>query len=223
MASLFISRSLAEDSPVRAWCTANEVSLVDQSLVHFSQPDRIVWPDEHFDWVFFYSPRGVEYFFDQYPHEWSDFQFACFGHGTAEALRAKDIHAAFVGNGEFRQVADDFAEVATGQSVLFPQARNSRRTVSRHIGDRILATEVVVYENEARPVEFEQSFKYLLFTSPMNVMAFLEKNFIDPFTHVLAIGATTEAALINRGIEEPLVAESPSEEALVEVLKTRTD
>lgn len=220
MAALFISRKIENDSPIRSWCSAKGVDLVDRSLVAFSRPDRIVWPEEDFDWVFFYSPRAVSFFFEQYEGNTSQFQFACFGTGTGDALQERQHQPAFVGNGHFRQVAQDFAEVAHGQRVLFPQARNSRRTVSRHIGDRIRATEVVVYENEAIAHEFEQSFKYMLFTSPMNVMAYLEKNFIDPFTHVIAIGQTTEAALVSIGIEEPLVAEQPNEEAMVDILNT---
>ncbi|MEM6398488.1 MAG: uroporphyrinogen-III synthase [Bacteroidota bacterium] len=218
MAALFISREVDLQSPVRIWCVEQDVDLVDQSLVQFSKPERIVWPEEDFDWVFFYSPRGVSFFLEQYEGDSSQFQYACFGAGTASALAESNYKPSFVGDGDFRQVAQDFAEIAHGQRVLFPQARNSRRTVSRHIGDRILATEVVVYENEAIPHEFEQSFKYLLFTSPMNVMAYLEKNFIDPFTYVIAIGQTTEAALISKGIEEPFVAEQPSEAAMVEIL-----
>ncbi|MEM8585968.1 MAG: uroporphyrinogen-III synthase [Bacteroidota bacterium] len=219
MAALFISRSLTADSPIRSWCQSKKVDLVDLSLVKFSRPDRIIWPEDDFEWVFFYSSRAVSFFLEQFQGDLTNIQFACFGQGTAESLLAAGHSPSFIGNGDFRQVADDFASVASGQKVLFPQARNSRRTVSRHIGDRILATEVVVYENEAKAIAFEQSFKYLLFTSPLNVMAFCDKNFIDPFTHVIAIGPSTEAALVSRGFEEPLVAAEPSEAAMLVLLQ----
>lgn len=220
MASLFISRSLAADSPLRAWCSQQGVKLVDQSLLHFQAMAFGPLP-RTIDWVFFYSPRAVEFFWAGQPKLPESIRFAALGPGTAERLLDFTPRVDFMGSGDPKQTAADFGQLALGQRVLFPRAQRSRRSVERYLGEKIEAFDLVVYQNEGLPYAFAEDFAWLLFTSPLNFEAFLAANKIAEDCQLLAIGPATATAIIEQGylVEQ---AEAPTEAALVKLLLAKS-
>ncbi|MEM7574978.1 MAG: uroporphyrinogen-III synthase [Bacteroidota bacterium] len=219
MASLFISRSLAVDSPLRAWCSQQGIKLVDQSLLRFQAVAFGPLPAA-IDWVFFYSPRAVEFFWAAQPKLPDDIRFATLGPGTAERLSDYTAEVDFVGSGDPNQTAADFGQLAASQRVLFPRAVRSRRSIERYLGDTIEALDLVVYQNEPQPTAFAENFDWLVFTSPLNFEAFLAANKIDEDDRLVAIGPATAAAISGQGyaVEQ---AEAPTEAALVKLLSAR--
>lgn len=216
MASLFISRSLSDDSPIRTWCEQRAIELVDKSLLQFQSVSFGRLPRE-IDWIFFYSPRAVNFFFGAHPTLPPKVRFAAIGHGTAQKITALGYVPHFVGNGDPGRTAAAFGSSVRGCKVLFPQARRSRRSVEILLSDHIAASSLVVYDNQVAPLLFEQTFATMIFTSPMNVEAFLAHNKVPAGSRVVALGPSTAGALEHLGYqsEQP---QKPTEAALVELL-----
>ena len=216
MIRYFISRSLAADSPLRSWCRQQEIELVDQSLLKFEEVSFGKLP-EAIDWIFFYSPRAVFFFWKNDPLVAAGSRLAAIGPGTAASLTDLGKEVDFIGTGDPATTAEKFEAVATGKRVLFPRAQQSRRSIERILGDKIDALDVVVYNNEQAPVAFPNGFKILILTSPLNVEAFFSENQLLVNSRIIALGPSTAAALSDLGYEAEQAA-APTEEALIELL-----
>lgn len=135
------------------------------------------------------------------------------GPGTAEALKAFHYQADFVGSGDPIATARDFLTVARGQIVLFPQAANSRQSLSKQIGTDINVIELPVYENIPRMDLDLPTASYYALTSPLNAKVFLQ--FVKSLENhrVVVIGKTTAAALWESGYSAPIIIAEKSTEA----------
>lgn len=217
---VFISRSLGADSIFRKALEERQFELQDLSLIHFVPEPFKSLPEV--DWIFFYSRNAVSFFFQQL--DWNGqtlsqgVQLAAMGPGTARELQRGGRPVAFVGDGRAETTAEAFLERAAGQRVLFPRAKISRRSVQSLIADRIQEKDLVVYRNE--PVEeFVIPYTdYLVFTSPLNAKTYYARYEPADEQRIIAIGATTEAALEKLGVTNVRTAGSPSEAALVELI-----
>ncbi|MCB0558407.1 MAG: uroporphyrinogen-III synthase [Lewinellaceae bacterium] len=210
---IFISRELKEDSIFRTRLEAMGGNVTGVSLIEFTPVAFSAVP--FCEWVFFYSPRAVRFFFKGLGAQLRpDIQWAALGRGTAAALYNQGITPDFIGAGAPEGVAEAFAREAAGLRVLFPQARHSRQTVEKALKGQIHAIPLAVYDNRPRR-EFDIPFcEVLVFTSPMNAEAYFEKYSLQTGQVALAIGATTAAALHQMGITKVRVAPEPSEAAL---------
>lgn len=215
--TVFVTRSLRPDSPLRRWAarTGNLVcgkSLLEFTAVPFDPPERA-------DWWFFYSARAVAYGLGPGlpPH---DVRLAALGEGTARALRARAGRVDFVGNGSPGQVGRQFVQVAEGMRVFFPRAEHSRRSVQQQLSGRITVLDAVCYTNaiaaDIKPIHAD----VIVFTSPRNVAAYLDRYAPPETSHLVAIGGVTAAALYQRGYTVPF-PETPSETAIAELLDRR--
>ena len=139
------------------------------------------------------------------------------GPGTAKALMKRAGQVDFTGEGSPEAVAASFGEVAAGQRVFFPRARQSRMTVQRLLADRITALDAICYDNVAMPAREPIAADVYVFTSPLNVAAYVDHQALTAGARIVAIGPSTAAALTARGVD-CLVAGRPDEEAVVEVL-----
>jgi uroporphyrinogen-III synthase len=81
----------------------------------------------------------------------------------------------------------------------------------------VTVLDAVCYNNVAEPVSEPINADVMIFTSPLNVAAYLDHQPLGARTQVLAIGNSTAGALRQRGIHCEVAAE-PTETALVEVL-----
>lgn len=208
---LFVSRTLKADSPLRRWAKERGIGVVDRSLLRFEAVTFDAPVDA--DWWFFYSSRAVA-FVDHIP---TDVRTAAMGGGTARALLDRKHSVDFCGAGSPAEVAEDFLAVSEGQRVFFPRARESRRSVQRVLEDRLEVLDAVCYANFPAPPEQAIEASVYIFTSPMNVAAYLDHYSLPVDCRVLAIGPSTGAELERRGLAcaWPAVA---SEEGLVGVL-----
>ena len=215
---LFISRELASDSPVRAFAQKYGMLLRAASLIEFAPVP--FGPLPAVDWLFFYSKNGVRYFMRSLRERGEKIEtpVAVLGLGTLNALKAFGKSADFAGNGQPEAVAAAFRQIAAGQRVLFIRAQQSRRSIQHLLQDDLMVEDLVVYANEIRLPDQPFQGDYLLFTSPMSVVAYAQKYELQQAKIIVAIGQTTATQLRKLGIEKVEVAARPDEEALLERL-----
>ncbi len=194
-------------------------SLIEFTAISFTPPEP-----EATDWWFFYSPRAVEYALGPSALRTSggvpQVKMAALGAGTARALRvcANVSTPDFMGAGSPEEVAKAFGEMAAGQTVFFPRAEQSRRTVQRLLADQITVFDAVCYTNRPQPAKEPIPADVYVFTSPLNVAAYLDHQPLAAGARVIAIGPSTGAALAQRGFNYD-VAETPGEESVVDRLR----
>ena len=222
MAAVFISRDLEPGSLFRQRLESAGHTVTGRSLVAFSAVPFVL--EEPFDWVFFSSPRAVDFFLEGVPPLVAGTRLAVLGPGTGRALQAHGYEADFTGDGDPSATAAAFLALAAGQRVLFPQARNSRRSVQQWLGTEVQSQEVVVYDNVPVAQVPAGPFQVLVFTSPLNARAFCAARKLQAAQLVVAIGNTTARALQKLGREQVRVADKPDETelaaAVLELLKS---
>jgi len=209
---IFISRQLASDSPIRN--VAQEHYIKDQSLIHFS-PLEFEPPEA--DWVFFYSRNGVRFFFENTNLELYPYRYACMSNGTAEELSKYILDISFVGNGKPEEVAKLFQNARKEhEPVCFIRANNSVDSVHNLLkSDNTFS--IPVYDNQPIEVIPVDDFDILIFTSPMNAVAWFSKNdYADQ--EIIVIGSTTKKAVLRYVSREMLVANEPSEDGISRLL-----
>ena len=207
--NIFISRDLPYDSPFVQHLVAQGDIVHAESLIEFDLVPFNYFP--YCEWIFFYSPRCVQYFFDMADaNRYRNSRFAVMGTGTARAMIERDIIPDFIGNGNPEQTAESFVEEAYEQRVLFPQAENSRKSVEKLIADQVEVMDIVVYSNLAKKEFSIPESDILVFTSPLNAQTYFDKYSLMSKQKVLAIGKTTAESLRNMGIFKFYIAETPT-------------
>ncbi|MCC6601017.1 MAG: hydroxymethylbilane synthase [Crocinitomicaceae bacterium] len=155
------------------------------------------------DWVFFSSRNAVKYFFEQGP-DVSGSKFGAIGKSTAEELKQFGERASFIGNSaDSKMTGKKFSALVGNGTVLFPQAKESMRTIQLQFPGKENILDVIVYETvkaKQAPNPAAVKANFLVFTSPSNVGAFLEKNNITSSQKIIAMGDATSAALTKKNI-----------------------
>lgn len=218
MPTLFISRQLSKESALRKWALNNSVEVIDNSLLRFEAlPFQL--PQTDFDWFFFQSPRGVDFFMaDVEAMSLKHTKLAAIGKGTAKALEAHQLQPAFIGSGDPTKTAAAFEQVANGCNVLFVRAAQSRCSIERALGQSIQAENLIVYSNEIAPPAQTIPADILVFTSALNVHAWFKTHSKATVQQqFIAFGSSTAEALMEYGIQAPY-PERPTEDALIRLL-----
>ena len=216
--SIFISRRLQPESVFMQQLTAEGFKVYDESLVNFQALAFDL--KESPNWLFFYSRHAVRFFFNQLQDtDWlQGIKLAAIGSGTADELRKFRPRVDFIGTGEPEVVAAAFGKIAEGKRVLFPRARQSRRSIQLLLGQRIQSADLIVYDNLQRTDLDLPVCQVLVFTSPMNAEAYFQVYDLQAGQQVFAIGQVTGKCLRQLGVQEVKVAAQPSEESLAEVI-----
>jgi len=213
---IFISRPAPPESVFRRLLEPQGFEVDGRSLITFSAVPFVL--PASFDWVFFYSSHGVQFFFEQLAKARVTLpqttRFGAIGPATARLLET--VH--FVGDGAPETTAAAFRMVTDGKRVLFPRAAHSRQSVQLLLGNTVVALDLVVYHNEPLPEIALSDAAALIFTSPLNAQAYFSKHRLLPGQKVFAIGQTTARALSDMHIVQEAVAPQPSEEALANLV-----
>ncbi|CAH0999891.1 hypothetical protein LEM8419_01153 [Neolewinella maritima] len=209
---IFISRHLSDSSPLRAWVASQGDTIDDRSLLTFAPVAFTPPGDAH--WWFFYSPRAVQYAGAIPP----TVRTAAIGGTTAASLYRHAGRVDFCGTGEPRAVAEEFLAVAEGQRVFFPRARQSRRSVQMLLADRVTVLDAICYDNQPVPPTAAIVADTYIFTSPLNVAAYLDHWELPAGARVMALGPSTGSELVRRGVpcSWPVL---PTDEELVKMLR----
>lgn len=220
MKTIFISRKLTSKSVFKKTLESAGFQIHDQSLIRFRSVsfDRV----PQADWVFFYSKNAVKFFFaglnaadKNVPKK---VRWATIGKATAKALEKHIERIDFIGNGNILETSADFLKLASGQTVLFPRAEHSRKTIQQLLNNKIKDVDLIVYKNTPKKNIQVPDCDLLVFTSPMNVLNYFKQKELFDDQSVYAIGRTTAKTLVSIGIEDFLIAEEPSEAALVKAV-----
>lgn len=221
MPSIFISRSedRCRDFIAILKPYASDIKCI--SLISFESI-----PIQHVpkaDWLFFYSQKGVDYFYDQIqtrPDLQLPEKIGCFGPKTAEYLLSKGIEVDFEGYGEAKQTAKKFAMLYPSQTVLFVKGANSLDSVKKNLPDTFRKLELVVYSNQQKFVQIQPAPDILCFTSPLNLQAYLKSNNLEEHQKIIVIGTSTAVMALSLDIDEIHIADTPSIVAMAQLAKS---
>ncbi|NET37232.1 MAG: uroporphyrinogen-III synthase [Cyanothece sp. SIO1E1] len=217
---IFISRELTAKSEFRKKLLANDCTVEGESLVAFQGVSFSSFPTT--DWLFFYSAKGAAYFSEGLAKlgvSWPlHTKIATIGKGTAAWLKDRGIAVDFIGSGNPAQTCDQFLALASGKSVLFPQALHSKKSIEKLAGQKIKALPLIVYENHMRDDFTLLPADVLTFTSPLNAQAYFKRYPEDHAQHIVSIGQTTSLALENMGKKVTQEAVEPNEICLAEAV-----
>ena len=188
--SVFISRDISKTNIF--YCRLAELGyeVKGQSFINFS-PIYNYWSDP-IDWIFFYSKTGAK-FFGHHPN--LPVKVGAFGPATAMFVEQMGYKVDFRGRGDPAVVATDFLKVSKGERVLFPQGKNSKKSVENKLALEIEAYEFKVYANSPLEVVLKRPEAILVFTSPMNASAYFKSHRLEDYQQVICIGETTKSVV----------------------------
>jgi hydroxymethylbilane synthase len=214
--TLFISKKLSDDSVFRE-LEKYDVTTIDEPLIRFTQIPFSYTPQTK--WIFFSSKNAMDYFFVQRPEIADGTLYGVIGKSSARHLSTFGKSADFIGEGvDVAQIAKNFREVLKDDSVLFPQAIDSMRTIQKYIAFSNTQYNLYTYKTSIRS-DFEIPYtNIVIFTSPSNVDAYLSKYKIDERQRVIAMGSATKFKLSEYGIRNVSTPEFFGEEGLIGLL-----
>jgi len=192
---VWISRDLSEEDFFHRILANAGFEVSGQSLLDIRALDFSI--SQQPDWLFFTSRNGVKHYFSRvsYAPE-SAPKMGAINAGTAAAIRALGYSVSFEGQHADTAVeAKAFARVAHGIVVL-PQAANSRGAIEVHLTQAI---SLPVYNNQPIEAITAVDADILVFTSPMNVLAYFGQHSLKAHQQVVAIGFSTEEAVRSLG------------------------
>ena len=213
MASIFISREIDHNK----WTAVlgENHNVVGQSLISFS-PMYFDMPSTN--WVFFYSQKGVKYFFEQSHGQLAPYKWAAIGPKTASLLSEYVLDIDFIGNGVPIDTAKLFAtNVELHETICFVRAKYSKQSIQKLMPVLYQTESVVVYANEISNQVPSDAFDVLIFTSPLNAESYFSKRTLAD-EKVIAIGGTTAQMLEDLGIPEVITPKVPKEDAIIELI-----
>jgi uroporphyrinogen-III synthase len=215
--TLFISRRLAADS-VFHQLKSKGWKIIDKSLLNIEYLTIDNIPD--CDWIFFYSPNGVNAFADnaaRLNYNIHSVKIAAYGPGTAEAIRSFKWRVDFIGSGEAVATIQKFKEIAVDSNVMFPIASNSKHALISEGNYAFKPINLVVYVNTVSPIDI-QSCDVYIFTSSLNVKSFFINNSIRDSAQVIAIGQSTADTLSDYFQGKIEVSAAPTESELFNMI-----
>jgi hydroxymethylbilane synthase len=216
-ASVFITRDIREDDFFSRSLKANGYKVDGKAFIEF-KPIPFGSRIRVTDWIFFSSKHAVKYFFEQKP-DIGNAKIGVIGKSTAAQVRTYGKRAEFIGySTDTRMTGKQFASLVKSGTVLFPQAKDSLRTVQQQFVNKPQIIDLPVYETITKPVEGVPDTDILLFTSPSNVEAFLEKKHVKKGQKIIGMGDATANALKKAGILSVYLVPSFDEIGLLQAI-----
>lgn len=217
---VFISRELSETSYFANALKKHEIELETRSLIRtvptIHKLDSYIF--KYADWIFFSSKNGIEYFFSLNPVLPKDIKFGVIGRGSKDALKLLGKEVSFVGDSsDTQEIAQEFSILCHGQTVVFPSAKESLKTVQKTLTSSTKIIDLIVYETILEDFVAPSFADILVFTSPSNVEAYFADNLLEPDQKIVAIGKATGKKFDEMNVPYFLPA-SPDELGLAEVI-----
>lgn len=215
-ASVFITRDIKHDDFFSRVLKANKYTVSGRAFIEFKATPFSRIPIA--DWVFFSSKHAVKYFFEQKP-EMGKLKIGAIGKSTAAAIRNYGKRADFIGySTDTRLTGKQFASLVKSAPVVFPQAKDSMRTVQQQFVNKSQTRDLTVYETIQKPVEDTPDADIMLFTSPSNVEAFFEKKKLNSTQKIIAMGDATSHTLKQFGVKSVYLVPSFDEIGLLQAI-----
>lgn len=216
-ASIFISRNKKEADYFYNTLEAFGHQITCHSLTRFEKIPFKGIPE--CDWIFFSSRNCVKFFFAQNPVIPAYVKIGSIGGATAEALIDRGIEADFTGQGpDTVAIGKEFAAIAGGMKVLFPQSTASYRTVQKQFEDQSQVIDMVVYDTiENEKAEIPDA-DIVVLTSPSNAILYFRKKKVLPDQVFIPIGNSTADILKENGISNYVLPWNTNEIALADAV-----
>ncbi len=219
-AQVFITREVGEHSYFGKALAKHNMQIDGRSLIRTFPIVTVI--DDFFlknaDWIMFSSRNAVEYFFKLNPVLPKKVKFAVVGRGSEDSLRKVGHLADFVGEGgDILEVAEEFAKIVAGTTVVFPRAQDSLLTMQKFLTPDTKIIDLPIYETVQEENVAGSSAEVLIFTSPSNVEAYFVDNLLESGQKVIAIGSSTGKKFDDMGVPYALPY-SPDEIGLAEAV-----
>lgn len=150
------------------------------------------------DCIFFYSKRGVHFFFEQLLSKDisvpSNVLWAALGESTATAVKSYTNQVDFTGSGKPTDTLDQFRSWFSGQKVLAIRADQSLNRLESLEDESWELVDLVVYSNEIKESINFDKHDVVVLTSPLNTKAYFQFQ-KDAANIIIAIGQTTASAV----------------------------
>ncbi len=143
-------------------------------------------------------------------------KLAALGSGTAKAIGKRLFRTPdFIGSSSDPALAiQEFVPfLRPYMKVLIPRAEKSMKRLNEALPAKAIVDWPFYSTYKAAPDKPSQS-KYLIFTSPSNAEAYLEKHEISSKQTCVAIGASTASMFVSKGVRNYLVSDTPTEESM---------
>jgi hydroxymethylbilane synthase len=196
--SIFISRENYNDYLFRTLESngfeINATALLDFKAIPFSI-------NEKYDWVFFSSKKGVDYFIKGIDIAFFETcKVAAIGKSTAQYIEEQyQLKVDFIG--DVNNLSDSLAEfmLLNPNKILLPRGKHSMESVQKYLPKNVFS-ELIVYENKPKVLLCKIASKILIFTSPLNSISYFEHYQLDDDQQCIAIGNSTAKCLNELGI-----------------------
>lgn len=219
---VFITRDVAENSYFHRAMAKHGINVEGRSLIRIfpiiNKLDPFIL--KYVDWIFFSSKNGIENFFKLEPRLSKRTKFAVIGRGSEEMLRQYGYAPAFSGEQlgiDMKGIADEFASIAAGKTVLIPRAKDSLETIQKSLGESTKIINLPVYQTRIETNVSKSNADVLIFTSPSNVEAYFADNLVEPGQQIICIGHSTGRKIKELGLAYSLPY-SPDEIGLAEAV-----
>lgn len=215
--SIFLSKTPVPSGPFSKM-TGTDIKLIAEPLIKTTRIPFSYTPQTK--WIFFSSKNAIRYFFEQSPVLPDGIKFGVISTASEEYLNMLGKNCDFVGWGtDLVKIGKSFATVLRNDSVLFPQAMDSLRTIQKQIAFTNTLYNLYTYKTIIR-TDFNIPYtNILIFTSPSNVEAYMRKYSIDFRQTIIAMGATTKYKLTQSGVKNVLTPLAFNEQGLYDALR----
>ena len=204
-----------------------EVSLLP--TVAFRELDWQKPPLEDFDYLYFGSKRGVEFFFKRIKSLPSHLKVIAVGKKTAQSLHSLGIKPFLVLDGHSRQLVDLAKEGTLEKGkILVPTAKVHTKDIYRLERFGFELSVLPLYETYFLRYPLKEVEKVLkntdivIFTSPSTFLGLLEnlQKKVEPLQKkiIVAIGKTTAGAIKERGLKVDFIPSRPYAEVMAREL-----
>jgi len=219
---VFITRDVSEASYFYRAMAKHDIKVEGRSLIRIFPMINKLDPYilKYVDWVFFGSKNGIENFFKLEPRLSKRTKFAVIGRGSEEMLRQFGHAPEFSGERlgiNMEEIAEEFAKIARGTTVLIPRAKDSLETIQKSLTADTKVINLPVYQTRIDTNVSKSNADVLIFTSPSNVEAYFVDNLVDPGQQIICIGRSTGRKIEELGLSYTLPY-SPDEIGLAEAV-----
>ena len=219
---VFITRDIDESSYFHRAMAKHGINVEGRSLIRIfpiiNKLDPFIL--KYVDWIFFTSKNGIENFFKLEPRLSKRTKLAVIGRGSEETLRqyghAPDFSGEQLGI-NMQEIADRFAAISAGKTVLIPRAKDSLETIQKALRADTKVINLPVYQTRIETNVSKSNADVLIFTSPSNVEAYFADNLVDPGQRIICIGHSTGKKIEELGLTYTLPY-SPDEIGLSEAV-----
>lgn len=217
---VFISREVGEHNYFRKALEKHNIEIDARSLIRTFPIVTVLDPFylKHVEWIFFASRNSVDYFFNLKPILPKHVKFGVAGKGSEDSLRRVGHLADYIGEGgDIEEVAELFAELVEGKTVLFPRAQDSLLSIQKALKPDTKVIDLPIYETVIEEDVDQTYAEVLIFTSPSNVDAYFVDNLLEPGQKVIAIGNSTAKKFEEMGVK-CILPYAPDEIGLAEAV-----